>query len=608
MKKLIPIFLLMMLLTGCAFADGSAYDLTFTDHELAGTFDAKEAVAITGAGHSVAIDGKGAAYRDGTLTISRKGTYLLSGEFNDVYIVVRVGDGDKVQLVLSGATLTNPDGPVLYIQQADKVFLTAVAGTDNVITDGSDYALTDGETNLDAAVFSRADLCLNGSGSLTVNGNCKHAIVSKDDLVLTGLTLTVNAASTALDGKDCVKLNGVNATLTAGTNGVRSDNAEDASRGFVYIQDGSMVITAGGDGIQAETLLQADNASLTITTGGGSSSIVGANSYSNRRDDFGGSWGGSFGGQSQAAEGSWKGLKAGQALVIHGGSYALDTADDCLHTNGDLTITGGLFTLASADDCIHADNTLDISGGEFVISKCYEGVEASVLNISGGTFDITSSDDGLNAAGGADGSSTGDRWGRGMFSNGVGEINISGGYIHINAIGDGIDSNNDIRISGGVTLVSGSGDSMNAAFDYDGEARVTGGVLFATGSSGMAQSFTSAENQGSMLFGINGATAGVNIAIVDASGRVVASFTPANRYSAVVVTAPGIQLGQTYSVVIQADVEGADANGFAQGALCTGGTELGAIEMTTALYGGSGHSMGGGPGGRTPGGGNRWGR
>ena len=286
-----------------------------------------------------------------------------------------------------------------------------------------------------------------------------------------------------------------------------------------------------------------------------------------------------------------------QTIDINGGTYAIDSQDDCIHTNGDLTITDGLFTLQSGDDGIHADNELLISGGSFTISKSYEGIEASNLHISGGRIDITASDDGLNAAGGADGSATAERWGRGMFSNMVGEIVISGGYIHINASGDGIDSNNTILVSGGVTLVSGSANSANAAFDYDGEATVTGGILVAAGGSGMAQSFTAAENQGCMLFGINGARGGVNLAIADAQNSIVAAYTPENSYSAVVVTAPGLQVGNTYSVVMDAAIDGADDHGFAANTTYTGGTNIGAIEMTTLLQGGSGHSMGGGPGG-----------
>ena len=595
MKRLVLLFLMMMLLSCQVLADSTQYDLTFTDRELEGTWSAKSSVSIKGEGATLSISGRGAKHSGNTLTISAEGVYVLSGEFTDITIVIAAEKKDKVQLVLNGATLISSTSPVIYADNADKVFLTIAEGTENLIADGpANSPLND--ASLDAAIFSRADLCINGSGALTVKGQNKHAIVSKDDLVIVDTTLTVEAVSTALDGKDCLMMNGVTAVLNAGSNGVRSDNAEDEGRGYVYIKDSTLTITAGSDGVQAETLLRADNAVMTIITGGGSSQAP-----TSSGNDWE-SWG-RRSGSTSADTGSWKALKAKQAIEINGGAYTIDSMDDCIHSNGNLTISSGAFTLTSGDDGIHADNELLISGGELAITKSYEGLEASKLTISGGVIDITASDDGLNAAGGADGSASADRWGRGMFSNGVGEIIISGGYIHINASGDGIDSNNTILVSGGVTLVSGSQSSMNAAFDYDGEATVTGGVLIAVGGSGMAQSFTAAENQGCMLFGLSGGPAGRNLAIVDAEGRIVASYTPVNSYSAVVVTAPGIQVGSTYSVVMDGVIDDADDHGFAMNTAYTSGSVLGTLEMTTALQGGSGHSMGGfgGGGNRRPG-------
>nr|MBR4280701.1 carbohydrate-binding domain-containing protein [Clostridia bacterium] len=604
MKRIFLLLLMMTLLTSCTALASGEFDLTFTNRELSAAWDEKKAVTITGQGKTCRISGKGASLSGNMLTISCEGVYVFSGDFTDIQIVVAAGKKDKVQLVLNSAVITSPSSAVILIESADKVFLTAADGTQNQLCDGADR--TEDSQALDAAVFSRADLCLNGTGELTIQGLYKHGIVSKDDLVITGLTLSVEAASTALDGKDCIKLSGAAVTAKAGSNGLRADNTEDADRGFIYIKDSSLTITVGTDGIQAETLLQADNATIAITTGEGSGEAP-----QSATDDFGGF--GMFGGfmdfrghgrSNSTAEntGSWKGIRAGKNIRLNSGTFTIDSQDDCIHSNGDLTINGGAFTLKSGDDGIHADNELFIAGGDIVISQSFEGVEASKLTISGGNIDITASDDGLNAAGGADGSASADRWGRGMFSNGVGEIVITGGYIHINAKGDGIDSNNTIHISGGVTLVSGSPSGANAAFDYDGEATVTGGVLIATGGSGMAQSFTAAENQGCMLFGLNGGPAGRNLAIVNAEGRIVASYTPVNNYSAVVITAPDIQVGSTYQVVIDAVINGADSHGFAADVNYTGGAVLGSLEMTTALQGGSGHSMGGVPGGgRRPG-------
>ncbi len=604
MKRFVLLLLMMTLLTACtAQAASEEYDLTFTDRELSGTWNEKGAVTITGHGESCSISGKGAKLNGSTLTISDEGVYVLSGNFS-MQLVVNAGDKDKVQIVLTGADIASPAGPAILVEAADKVFITAADGTQNSLSDTANRS----DNTLDAAIFSRADLCLNGTGLLTVQGRYKHGISSKDDLVITSLTLNVEAASTALDGKDCIKLHGVTATVNASSNGLRSDDTEDAARGFIYISNSTLNVTAGTDGIQAETLLQADNSVLIITTGEGSGEV-----QQSAQEVFGGFGGFSRGGnrswssQATASTGSWKGLKAGKNILLNGGTYTIGSQDDCIHSNGDLTITGGTFALRSGDDGIHADNELLISGGDIVISQSFEGIEASKLTISGGNIDIVASDDGLNAAGGADGSASADRWRRGMFSNGVGEIVISGGYTHINAMGDGIDSNDTIYVSGGVTLVSGSPSGGNAAFDYDGEATVTGGILIATGGSGMAQSFTAAESQGCMLFGLNGGPAGRNLAVINAEGKVVASYTPQNSYSAVVITAPGIQVGSTYQVVLDATIDSADDHGFAADASYTGGAVLGSIEMTTALQGGSGHSMGG-PGGGPGGGGRRPGR
>jgi len=584
---------LLLLLTGCAASpDASAdptptqaptaintkdMDFSFTDRELAGTWESQKAINITGNGDTFTTSGQGAQLTDGQMLITSGGVYVLAGTFSTP-VVIRAGETDKVQLVLNSAEITCADGPAILIESADKVFITLAKGTDNRVTDGASYASTEAGSP-DGAIFSRADLCLNGSGSLIVTGQYKHGIVSKDDLVIASCTLQVKAASTGLDGKDCVKATGADIAIEAGSNGVRSDNAEDASRGFIYLQDCSLNVVAGSDGLQAQTVLQAENVRMQVTAGGGSD-------YSIRN-----------------AEGSWKGLKSGGDMLLNGGEYDVSSRDDCIHSNSNVVITAGTFHLSSGDDGIHADTALTISGGEIFISKSYEGLEASKLTIAGGRISVVASDDGLNAAGGADGSAMGNRFGRGMFSNGVGEIVISGGYTFINAKGDGIDSNNSILVTGGVTLVSGPVSSGNAAFDYDGTAKVTGGVLIATGASGMAQNFSEAEGQGAMLLTFTQRASG-SIALLDASGQVIASFTPDSTYQSAVITAPDVQQGRTYSVLIGGTVEGADDHGFAQHAAITGGQSAGSITMDSMLYGG-GQGMGnrpGGGGGRMPGG------
>ncbi|MBQ2952153.1 MAG: carbohydrate-binding domain-containing protein [Clostridia bacterium] len=590
MKKRIALLLMLLLLTGCtaphdasadpavtastALIDTKEMDFTFTDRELAGTWEVQKAITITGNGSSFKASGKGIKFSDGQALITSDGVYHITGTFTDLPIVVRADDDDKVQLVLDNVEITCADGPAILIESADKVFITLPEGTRSTLADGPAYALTESGSP-DGAIFSRADLCLNGSGALSIVGQYKHGIVSKDDLIVAGCTLEITAASTGLDGKDCVMITGADVSIDAGSNGMRSDNKEDESRGFIYLTECALTVVAGSDGIQAATVILAQNIRLNLTAGGGSSQSM------------------------RNADGSWKGLKAGGDMLLDGGEYTISSKDDCIHSNSSIVITSGTFALSSGDDGVHADTNLTVAGGDIVISKSYEGMEASKLTISGGRIDITASDDGLNAAGGADGSAMGNRFGRGMFSNGVGEIIISGGHTVITSKGDGIDSNNSIAISGGVTLVSGPYSSMNAAFDYDGSATVTGGILIATGAAGMAQSFTEATNQGAILVSFRNRL-DCSLALLDEDGRVVVSFTPANIYQSAVFTAPAIQLGRSYTIQLNGVAEGADADGFALDTTISGGSSAGTITMTDMLYGGSGGMFG------HPGGGGGW--
>ena len=386
----------------------SAVEDAVSKRDASGEYDAAEAVALD---------------PDGDLTITAAGVYVLSGSYEGM-IVVEAGEEDKVQLVLENAELSNGEGPAIYVKSADKVFLTAAEGTVNTISDGEDYTLTDEDTTLDAAVFSKADLTINGAGSLTISGNCKHAVVSKDDLVVTAKDLTVTAANVGLNGKDSVTLSEATVSITAGSDGVRSENGTDADKGFVYVLDSKLTVVSSKDGIQAETVFLAENAEISVTAGGGS------------------------GARSSDATESYKGIKAGVSVTISGGSYQIDALDDAVHTNGS----------------VHANEKIEISGGTLDITA-YEGIEATYILISGGEITIAASDDGINAAR--------------KSSAYTPTVEISGGTVTI-TMGpgdtDGIDSNGNVIISGGAVSVSGQ-----SAFDYDGSGSLTGGTVTVNG-------------------------------------------------------------------------------------------------------------------------------
>ncbi len=445
----------------------------------------------------IIIDGENAIIDGNNIIINAEGTYILSGEFNGHMIIVVAGASDKVQVVLNSCIISNDEGPAFYIKSADKVFITLAEGTANKISDGKEYTYTDDENDVDAALFSKSDLTINGKGKLTVEGNCSHGIVSKDDLVIGDGIYDITSAKKALNGKDCVKIYTCDMTINAGTDGIASNNDEDADRGFVYIQNGKINIKSGNDGIQAETVLKLDNPIITVCAGGGS-----INAPERVEKHFG------RGGKGREAEAeanaeatksaeqasteatqsseetntkiveaaaesteSMKGLKAGKDILISGGEYIIDTVDDAVHANGSINIEGGSFKLKSGDDGVHADNTLNITGGHINIEKCYEGLEAYQVAISGGEIFVISSDDGVNASVGSENGSEEQGFVdsiKGFLAPWLnGKFEITGGFLAVNTEGDGLDSNGVMTISGGKTYVAGPTSGGNDAFDCD---------------------------------------------------------------------------------------------------------------------------------------------
>lgn len=240
----------------------STMDTEFTARDKDVGYEQSTATVIEFQGTTAKISGEGAKFNDGDITITADGTYIVSGTLDDGTIFIDAPETAKVQLVFDGVTIKSSDFAAIFVKKADKVFITLNEGKVNTLTDGVIYTLTeensvvDGEQrNVDAVIFSRSDLTINGTGTLNIIGNYKHAVVSKDDLVITGGTLNVSAPNGGLYGRDSVKIGGGTISVTSGTDGIRADNNTRSDRGFVYIDGGSIVISAGSDGIQAATAI-----------------------------------------------------------------------------------------------------------------------------------------------------------------------------------------------------------------------------------------------------------------------------------------------------------------------------------------------------------------
>ena len=506
----------------------SAY---FTTNDQNGSWDTTGAAAITLTGDGASISGNGAYVYDGNVVIAEAGRYMLSGSLEDGSIIVDAHDSSKVWILLDGVEINCSDDACIQVDQADKVFLTLAEGSENTLISGSAYSDTALSDGTDGAIFAHDDLTINGSGSLTVTAQYSHGISANDDLVITGGTITISAADDAIHVNDSIRIKDAAITVTAGDDGLLTTN--EVENGYLYIESGTLDITASGDGI---------------------------------------------------------------------------------HTTGDVTVAGGETNISAGDDGIHSDASVFVQSGTILISDCYEGIEALIIDVSGGDVSINCEDDGFNANGGSsdmfggggqmgggqndgtfghggmhdsgtDEGTTGemptppDRSGESMSggmptgqetetASGSGQssadtedvetyISISGGNIRIvNEVGqdaDGLDSNGDIKISGGTIYISLLGTGSNCAVDYASEsggvAEITGGTIIACGASSMAESFDSTSTQASILYNTSSVVeAGTTLTVADADGSVLLSWEVPCSFSSALISCPQMEVGGTYTV------------------------------------------------------------
>ena len=529
------------------------------------------------------VTGEGVVIEGNIVTINRSGVYTVSGTLTDGQIIVDVdktADAGDVEIDLAGANITCSNSAAIYVKQAENTSISAKKDTQNYVTDGTNYVFANAEDDEpNGAIFSKDDLEIKGKGSLTVKGNYKNGIVSKDDLDIKNCNLNVTAVNDAIKGKDSIEVDSATITVNAGGDGLKSSNDTDEDKGYINISSGTLDITSGNDGIQAEKILTIDAGDIKIVSGGGS---VNASSKGN---DMQGQWNQTTTTTTTTTEeesNSAKALKAGTSLVINDGTFSIDSSDDSIHTNDAITINGGKFDIASGDDGVHADTTLNISGGNINIKKCYEGLESSTITIKDGTVNIVASDDGINAS---DGSSSSEMPGQNGFGTvGNNKLVINGGNVSVNASGDGLDANGSIEMTAGTVIVNGPTNNGNGPLDYDGTFNITGGTLIAAGSSGMAQSpsVTSTQNSIKLTFA-SAQKANTLVHVEDENGNEVATFAPSKTYQSVVISSSSIEIGKTYKISSGGTSTGTAENGLYTGGVYSGGTVLATAKISSVI-------------------------
>ena len=315
----------------------------FTERDLTQTADLSEAKTI--------------ALSDGqNVSITEAGVYVLSGSAKNVTVTVDAADDAKVQLVLDGVSVTNTDSPVIYVKNADKAFVTT-QGDNSLSVTGSFTA--DGSTNTDAVIFSKDDLVLNGTGTLTISST-DNGITSKDDLKITGGTITIDCVSDAIEANDTIAIADGTVTVNSQKDGLHAEKESDDTKGMIYICGGSLTVNAADDAVHATAIVQIDGGTLDLTASEGiESTYIQIN-----------------GGTIKIAA-SDDGINAGRksssyevAVEITNGDITINMGagdTDGIDSNGNLYIGGGTvdITCQSPFDC---DGNAEYTGGTLIVN------------------------------------------------------------------------------------------------------------------------------------------------------------------------------------------------------------------------------------------------
>lgn len=348
--------------------DGSTIDITdqFTDRDLDPSYDESEAINITLSDGASASDSESVEIDGDTITISQEGVYVVSGNLSNGQIVVDNEDEDaKIQIVLDNVSIINSSSACIYVKAADKVFITTKEGSTNTLTVTGAYEAID-ENNIDAVIFSKDDLVINGSGTLNIEANYGHGIVSKDDLKVTGGTLNVNAAEHGLSGKDSVRITSATINITANEDGIHSSNEDDenTTAGYIYVADGTITVSAGDDGMHADLETRIDGGTVTVSD-------------------------------------SYEGLE-GQLVVVCGGDITVNASDDGINAGGGADASGTTSGFGGGRDMFSASNVdckLYIYGGNINVNSKGDGIDSNGdLYIYGGEIYVDGPENDGNAA------------------------------------------------------------------------------------------------------------------------------------------------------------------------------------------------------------------
>ena len=445
-----------------------------------------------------------------TVTISEAGTYILSGSASNAQVIIDADKETKIQLVLDDLTLNCESSAPIYVRKADKVFITLADGSSNTLSTTGEFVTID-DNNIDAVIFSKDDLTLNGSGSLTINAPYGHGIVSKDDLVVTGGTYTMTCAKHGLSGKDSVRILDGTFDLTVTKDGIHASNDDDENLGYIYIAGGTFTINSDDDGMHADSTLYIEDGTIDIQK-------------------------------------SYEGLE-GQTITILDGDIDIVSSDDGINAANGSGSNDSIDDKQGKGGPGNGQMPGNPPSGDNQTPKDPPSGDNQMPDTPPSNDNFDPSNNSNNNMDQPQGNTPGGMGGFDMDADESCVLTINDGTITINAGGDGIDSNGYFYINGGTVYVEGPESNGNSALDYGISATITGGYFLSTGYSGMAQSFSSDSTQCSYMLTLSSNTSGTTtVTLTDADGKVLLSHETSKSYNSIIVSCPELEVGSTYTL------------------------------------------------------------
>ncbi len=563
-----------------------------TAQRLMQSAESASACGISLSDNGITASGAGVTVSGGRAEITAGGAYRISGKISDGSIGVNCDD--EVLLILDGADISCSESAAIDVINAAHIAVFLAENSVNSLRSGAECEITETDESFSAsgaALYSKSDLSIGGSGKLNIGGYINNGIASADEAVILGGTAEIKAVNNGIKANDNLSIADGKINIVCGNDGLKCENDKDTTLGNIDIAGGDISVTSFGDGVQAQNNLNIADGNITIKSGAEAEAAETDGDMPEMPDfgeeppeipsgempDFGEQppeipSGGmpdfgeqppempngdmpmernggrpdmkpdgeeSFGRRSFENGGEEKQKPAGGfgGMKEFEDNKSDDTSKSSkgLKSGNKLTISGGTVNIVSADDGIHTDGELTVTAGDITVSRSVEGMEANTLTVKGGNINLTASDDGMNASGVSP------------------VLRISGGTVYVNANGDGLDSNGDLIIEGGNVTVDGPTNNGDGALDSGtengGSILCNGGTVIAVGASGMAESFGMKSAQPCLNAAFKSTCkAQTDITVKDSTGKVIFEHKSAKSFSSVIFSSPELKTGEKYTV------------------------------------------------------------